>query len=143
MTKNSFSIDLKKQIIFITKGFTKRAAMLNSEEYKLMRQWHEVFPSFEIRTKEVSSKKQTHKRLSLAFMERYINMRKECASDLIEFHAILDLYIGSPALYAKVKKWFLAKYPSYSDSIEFAEYVSATTAVEVPASTVSISEKAA
>lgn len=151
MTNKSFSIDHDKKIISITKSFLNNAAKVNSEEAKNLLYWKDVFPNYSTRLRAVSPNKQSHKRLTIDFMERYTHMRN-CEIAMRELETLKELYAFEVKTkeeishldkaerkairdkekadrlnhYTKIKAWFIDKYPDYSDSKAFAKYISQT-----------------
>jgi len=115
---NQYVFDNKKRVIFVTKEFMNNAVMLNTEEYKLTRQWREMFPSYVVKMRTSKSTASRGSKLTIAFMTRYINTRIDASAVMTEFEEVHALY-G----FLKVQIWFAEKYPNYSDMKAFGEYI--------------------
>lgn len=114
---NATIINHEEKTITITKDFAKRANIINSDEYSALAQFRKDYPDYTIqkRTAAKNTNKNTHSGLTLAYMGRFIEMQDNAAAALEAFERVKYLNEGHPAYYAKVKAWFLAKYPDYAD----------------------------
>lgn len=114
---NSYIINHEEQSITITKDFAKRSGIINSEEYRILVQFRKDFPEYTIQHRTASSNKNknTHNGLTVDFMKKYIGVQEHADTALKEFESVEMLYKGHPAYYAKVKAWFLSKYPNYAE----------------------------
>lgn len=111
---NTYTINHEKKTITITREFAKRSGILNSDEYNLFMQFRKDLPDYTIqkRTADKNTNKNTHKGLSIPFMEKCIAAMDNTAAKE-EFKRVKAFYNGHHAYYSKVKAWFLAKYPDY------------------------------
>lgn len=130
--KNNYKVDYAKNTITITKDFAKKANIIDSVEYKILRKLQKDFPNFTItqRTATVSTTKKTHKGLTLDRMEKYIRTFEE-ASDLKIFKKVKEYNtdyrennsgeLSEIINYGKVKAWFIGKYPEYEETEKMFE----------------------
>jgi len=153
VTKHSYKIGVNS--ITITKGFMKNAAMLHTVEAQTLLYWKKVFPNHKIKVKAGNDNKQTHKQLTEAFMMRYINTRPqgEINANMIELNALklqyTEIYVieegmtkseikeikkkiknNKLAVYTRTKSWFLDKYPDYSKTLAFTNYIQEKAALQ-------------
>jgi len=128
---NQCIINHEKTAIIITKEFAKRSSVPTSAEYRMLAKLHKDFPEYSIqrRTADVAENKKTHEGLTLDFMSKYLARVENATAALAEFERVKDYYKGEKAYYAKVKSWFLSKYPDYE---------SYDPSVPVPASSVEV-----
>ena len=149
----NYTINHANGTITLTRDFANKAGILNSPEYKALRQLKRDFPNLEVvqRTAKVSPTKVTHKGLTLDHMEKYITTF-EPATDLTIFKKVKsyntdlketkDGDIIEIVNYGKMKKWFLNKYPDYQMTetafdamVETLEKLEAKSAAIIPEET--------
>jgi len=117
MTRN-YKVDYAKNAIILTKDFTNKANIINSEEYKILRQLKKDFPHLTISQKTAQTKedKKTHKGLTLEYMESFIkNFDKE---RLTKFGEVKAYYKTAKSGHIKIKAWFIETYKSDYKEIE-------------------------
>lgn len=118
MKKSGYTVDHVQNTITITKAFATRAADITTEEYKTFLQLRADLPGYKIlrRTADIKKAKETHKGLSIEYMERCISTITHGDKDALDaFKAVKEYFKGQPAYYAKVKAWFLNKYSNYTE----------------------------
>jgi hypothetical protein len=111
----NYTINHEDNTITMSGEFAKLANIINSDEYKALVQFRNDFPLYAIKTKEIAKTtcKTTHKDLTLDRMKQCIESQDNAAAALIEFESVKNWYKGQSGYYAKVKRWFLDKYPNY------------------------------
>ena len=111
--KNTYKINYTKGTVTLTKDFADRAGIVNSEEYKILRQLKKDFPSFTILQKTVNASKtrESHKDLTFDRMAKFI--RKFDTESLAKFQEVKEYYQTTDSYYVSVKSWFLNEYPDY------------------------------
>ena len=115
MTKTNYIINHEEKTITMTSDFAKRANTIKSPEYIALVQFRKDFDGYTIKTKEIkkTTRKTTHKDLTIDFMAKCIKAIDPSPAALIEFESVKAFYKGQSGYYAKVKRWFLAKYENY------------------------------
>ena len=103
--------------IIITKVFEKLSRNTNSAEYRQLAKLHKDYPTYIIQTRTAAknANKNTHKGLTLTYIEKFLEMQENAADVLEAFERVKYLNEKHPAYYAIIKKWFLAKYPDYEN----------------------------
>jgi hypothetical protein len=114
MKNTSYKVDYKTKAITITNDFAKQAGIVNSNEYKEMRQLQNDYPTYTFKyRKSIVSTKESHKDLTYKHMEEYIKMFEveNDAESLNRYEKIKKYYEETSSMpYAKIKSWFLANY---------------------------------
>lgn len=122
--KNSieYRVDYETGTIVVTKKFAKAAGILNTPEYKTMRQLRKDNPDYPVVLREIKKNdgKKTYKNLTYKAMETYIILKYGEDSDERKAYnqtkALSEVQNGP---YAYVKNWFLKSFPDY-DSVDAA-----------------------
>lgn len=125
--QNEYKFDHMAQTITLTKKFAKAAGVLNSNEYRILKQLRADYPEYAIELKEIARKenKKSYANLTYDAMRNFIGTLEGDTSDnLRNLNTLITLYSGS-GCYPKVKKWFLDKYPNYGDANAAVEKLSA------------------
>ena len=101
--------------ITMTSEFAKLANTIGSNEYNALVQFRKDFPGYTIQTKAIAKtpRKTTHKDLTIDLMRTCIVAIDNNPAALFEFESVENFYKGQSGYYAKVKRWFLDKYPNY------------------------------
>jgi len=121
-TNNGYNLNLADGTLTLSRAFVKKASILNSKEYKQLRQLRNDFadiPDFTIIYPN-PIKKETHNGLTVEKMKEHIEKQSDKAAVLAELKTIQDKFEGSPAYYAKIKQWFLMKYPEFTAEVKKA-----------------------
>ena len=116
MTNNKgIVIDPINGRITMTKGFAKLAGFIDTPQYRLFTKTRNENPDYTIEVKNAakSVNKNTHKGLTVVFMDKVIALQENAADAKAEFKRVKDFYDGHPAYYSKIKAWFLSKYTDY------------------------------
>jgi hypothetical protein len=111
----AYAINHEENTITLTRDFAKRSGIINSNEYRVLTQFRKDYPDYKIqkRTAAKNTNKDTHKGLTVEFMGKCLDKVENSAAEKAEFERVKTFYKGNSAYYAKVKAWFLAKYPDY------------------------------
>ena len=119
--KTNYKVNHTNGTIIITKDFSDRAGIVNSEEYKILRQLKKDFPNYTLsqKTVKVSTKRDYHKELTIERMARFILKFDE--NSLIKFQEVKEYYKPTKGYSANVRAWFLAKYPDYKEQEKLFE----------------------
>lgn len=121
-SKNSihgYSYDVIADQLNVTESFLKRASVLNSPEYDIIRQFRNEHPGRPI---VHMAKKDSGKRpmkLSFKQMGEFIAKCRDAEARLARFEQVKVLSRVQPSPYAYVKTWFLENYANYSEQPEF------------------------
>jgi len=124
MKKTGYTINYAEKEIIITKEFERCAGVYGSEEYNILKGLRSDLPDYTVEQKEIakSSAKKTYYNLNYTNMGLYITVTDGADSESLKaFETIKKASKIQPSPYAFVKKWFLAKYPNYTDPTELIE----------------------
>ncbi len=114
-----FFMDVTAHTLTISKAFEANAAILGSEEQRLMSKYIEAFGDMLII--EYYKPRKVSKGLTFAQMENYIKHTRDAAAMLERFSTVKQLSKSQPNPYKYVKDWFLAAYPNYTEQPKFDE----------------------
>ena len=113
--------NLMKKTIEMSKTEAKAAGKIGSDEFKELRQYMEMYPTFTIDIKAPAKRKVEFRGLNYEYMKAYIKKNDdEDGTIMAEFNDLIALdkknkVEGAEHLeaagYLDVKKWFLAKFP--------------------------------
>lgn len=112
--------NLMTKKIEMSKTEAKAAGKINSEEFKTLRQYMEMYPGFEIEIKTTAKRKVEFKGLDYDYMRAYIKKHDPDGTIMAEFNKLTaqdkkNKVEGAEHLksanYSAVKKWFLKQYP--------------------------------
>ena len=116
---NGYSIDHIDGTIILSKKFAKAGGVLNSAEYRIIKQLRKDYPDYTVIEKEIHKKedKKSYAKLTIEAMRDFIVKREGEASDnLTEFDKMEKLYEKRPGKYGYMKHWFLKHYgEAYND----------------------------
>ena len=112
---DEYSVNMKTKTIIIIKDFADRAGRdINSKEHDIIKRLHSEYSGFTIKyRKRITAKKQTHKNLTLAHMEKFI-LRFDSRT-LDKFEELKKYHETSTTHYSNIKSWFLKEYPNYKE----------------------------
>lgn len=106
--------------IEVTKAFYKEASKFGTDEYKMLKEARNDFPTFRVVTKSAGKRNGTFKGLTITYMKEYIekhdkeNMKNFCIlCGRDENWEIVDL--AKMVTYGEIKAWFLKKYPVFNE----------------------------
>lgn len=125
--QQEYKIDFQSMTITLNKKFARAAGVLNSKEYRVLKQLRADYPEYAIELKEIAKKegKKSYANLTYNVMRNYICTLEGKESDnLCNLNMLVTLYSGS-GCYPKVKKWFLDNYPDYADANATMDKISA------------------
>lgn len=106
----------------VTKAFAKQAKIFGTEECKAWREFLEVYPKAEMRTKEIrkNPNKKTFRNMTYNNITVFINAQDNAESLLKEFQKQLELAQIQKSPYHYVVDWFVKRFPNYTDHEAFA-----------------------
>ena len=107
----------------VTKAFEKKACVFGTEEFKLWREYKEVFPKAQMTTKSIKKNpdQKTRRNMTYENMEAYImtfdeeNVKKY----MDEFHTIKKRSKIQKSPYQFVLSWFEATFEGFNDLAQF------------------------
>lgn len=115
-------INEAKRVIEVTKGFYKEASKFGTEEYKMLKEARNDFPTFKVVTNKTASKSNGFKGLTLEYMENYIKGHDTDNEIMSEFNILCGkdqegnkVEFAESASYGEIKKWFLNTYPQIKE----------------------------
>lgn len=113
--KNNYKVDFAKGKIILTRDFTNKANIVNSEEYKILRQLKKDFPNLTIsqKTAKTNTTKTTYNGLTLDRMEQFIIRFDNSSLQL--FNEKKEYYKKTNSSFAPIKSWFIANYKNYKE----------------------------
>ena len=114
--------NLMKKTIEMTKAEAKAAGKIDTEEFKMLRQYMEMYPGYEIQIKAPAKRKVELRGLTYEYMRTYIQKcdKQNKADIMVEFRTLIaqdkkDKIEGSEHLeatgYLDVRDWFLKQFP--------------------------------
>ena len=113
--------NLMTKKIEMSKTEAKAAGKINSEEFKTLRTYMEMYPGYEIQIKATTKRKVEFKGLTYEYMREYIKKHDDDDGAIMaEFNKLTaqdkkNKVEGAEHLksanYSAVKKWFLKQYP--------------------------------
>jgi len=111
MKNTGYYVDFKGFKIVVTAEFIKLARVVGTKEYNDFKQLQTDYPNLKIKyAPKVNKNKNTHKGLTIEFMERYIENSDNRDLIINGFKKMKAIYKGHPAYYAKMKKYFLSNF---------------------------------
>ena len=103
----------------LTEAFAKRAGILHSDEYEIVRKLRMDNPGMTIHKADKKSTKHSPMKLSFKQMEEYIGKCRDAETRLARFEQVKGLSKIQPSPYKYVKTWFLDNYANYSEQPVF------------------------
>ena len=116
--QQEYKVEFQSKTIILNKKFAKAAGVLNSKEYRVLKQLRADYPEYTIELKEIAKKegKKSYANLTYDAMRGFIcAVEGADAANLRNLDTVIATYKGS-GCYPKVKKWFLDTYPKYGDA---------------------------
>jgi hypothetical protein len=124
---------MKKSIVYVseteaqvTKAFQKQARIFGTEEFKLWREYLDVFPNAKMTTKSIKKNpdRKTNRNLTYQNMEKFLGTLPEAEELLTQFKVIKTRSCTQNYPYRFVLEWFEEKvsgYESYGSFIQEVE----------------------
>lgn len=116
------TINFANKTIEMSKTESKEASKYGSNTYKELKNYLTDFPTYEIVIKNPPAKKDPYKKLTYAYMEKFIITYHQ---DLLDtFNEKRGIYhdekheLATPEHYIDVRDWFLAECPEIKNFIE-------------------------
>ena len=107
----------------VTKAFEKKACVFGTEEFKLWREYKEVFPKAQMTTKSIKKNpdQKTRRNMTYENMEAFISTLEEKEADKVmeEFYTIKKRSKIQKSPYQYVLSWFEAKFDGFNDLDQF------------------------
>lgn len=138
----AYSFDFASRTLTMTKAFAEKAASdLNSDEYKIIKQFQSDIPNLRIsyrthctptkykNSNGTTTKKNQFKGLTFERMEKFINAIPNSEQFLVPF-----TFLKEHSSYTQTAKWFMAQFPDYRSNplyyyendvkvINYADYI--------------------
>lgn len=114
-----YTYDALEDALIITEAFAKRASVLHSAEYEIIREFRATHPGRPINLAEKKTSNNRPLKLSFKQMGEFIAKCRDAEARTARFEQIKALSKVQPSPYAYVKTWFLDNYANYSEQPEF------------------------
>ena len=114
-----YTYDALEDALIITESFAKRASVLHSAEYEIIREFRATHPGRPINLAEKKTSNNRPLKLSFKQMGEFIAKCRDAEARTARFEQVKALSKVQPSPYAYVKTWFLDNYANYSEQPEF------------------------
>lgn len=114
-----YTYDALEDALIITEAFAKRASVLHSAEYEIIREFRATHPGRPINLAEKKTSNNRPLKLSFKQMGEFIAKCRDAEARTARFEQVKALSKVQPSPYAYVKTWFLDNYANYSEQPEF------------------------
>ena len=118
-TTTGYTYDALNDSLIITETFAKRASVLHSAEYEIIREFRTTHPGRPINLADKKASNNRPLKLSFKQMGAFIAKCRDAEARTARFEQIKALSKVQPSPYAYVKTWFLDNYANYSEQPEF------------------------
>ena len=118
-TTTGYTYDALEDALIITESFAKRASVLHSAEYEIIREFRATHPDRPIKLADKKTSNNRPLKLSFKQMGAFIAKCRDAEARTARFEQIKALSKVQPSPYAYVKTWFLDNYANYSEQPEF------------------------
>lgn len=114
-----YTYDALEDALIITESFAKRASVLHSAEYEIIREFRATHPGRPINLADKKASNNRPLKLSFKQMGEFIAKCRDAEARTARFEQVKALAKIQPSPYAYVKTWFLENYANYSEQPEF------------------------
>ena len=114
-----YTYDALEDTLIITESFAKRASVLHSAEYEIIREFRTTHPGRPINLADKKTSNNRPLKLSFKQMGDFIAKCRNAEERKVRFEQVKALSKVQPSPYAYVKTWFLDNYANYSEQPEF------------------------
>ena len=114
-----YTYDALEDALIITESFAKRASVLHSAEYEIIREFRATHPGRPINLADKKTSNNRPLKLSFKQMGEFIAKCRDAEARTARFEQVKALSKVQPSPYAYVKTWFLDNYANYSEQPEF------------------------
>lgn len=114
-----YTYDALNDTLTITEAFAKRASVLHSAEYEIIREFRATHPGRPINLADKKTSNNRPLKLSFKQMGEFIAKCRDAEARTARFEQVKALSKVQPSPYAYVKTWFLDNYANYSEQPEF------------------------
>ena len=114
-----YSYDAITNTLTMTATFAKKASLLNTAEYNIVRQLRNDNPGMKIEKSAAKAPANRPLNITFAKMEEYIKQCRDSKDRLEAFKKVKSLSKIQASPYKYVKTWFLNNYANYSEQPEF------------------------
>ena len=115
--KLPYQLNHEEKTIALTRKFAKESSVYGSKQYELLMKLKTDFPTYDITMRNIDINKKKQKYHGLTYEKMFDHIRKahgeETLNDLL-FQ--MDLNHNEDGAYGRVKSWFLAEHPDYSEA---------------------------
>ena len=117
---NSYTYDIINNTLTVTAAFLKKAGVLNSPEYKTIKQIRADYPNVTI-VKAESTKKNVKHHIKMAQMVQFITLwdSKNKTTYLDQYETIKALSKIQASPYKYVEVWFQKTFPNWQNQVDF------------------------
>ena len=122
----TIKINEVNRTIEVTKAFANKASRFGSDEYKMLKEARNDFPTFRVVTKKSGKRNGTFKGLTITYMKKYIETHDADNKENLKDFCILCgrnekweiVNLARMVTYGELKSWFLKKYPEFNEYTE-------------------------
>ena len=114
-----YTYDALNDALTITEAFAKRASVLHSAEYEIIREFRATHLGRPINLADKKASNNRPLKLSFKQMGEFIAKCRYAEARTARFEQVKALSKVQPSPYAYVKTWFLDNYANYSEQPEF------------------------
>lgn len=111
---NGYTYDAINNALTITADFAKKASVINSPEYRIIRQFRMENMGISIQKKSINAER-SHTGIKYSDMERYMGLCRNADKYIKTYQTIRTLSKGQPSPYKYVRNWFDKQFPHYSE----------------------------
>ena len=116
---NAYSVNHMTRSIILTRDFTKKACIADTDEYKLLIKLRTDNPGYDIIQRTIAKKEGKRKPPSYAQMIKYISCVENSEAYMARFNAMRAEAASKNGSYSRVLKWFRETFPNFYAMPEF------------------------
>lgn len=110
---NAYSVNHMTRSIILTRDFTKKACIADTDEYKLLIKLRTDNPGYDIIQRTITKKEGKRKPPSYKQMIKYITCVENSDFYMARFEAVREEAASKNGSYARILKWFRQTFPNF------------------------------